>query len=63
MNSIVKALDLTKQYANILAVDHLELEVFEGEIFGLQALTVQGNYDYPYADWTISTYVRVRHHS
>jgi len=26
---------LTKQYGNILAVDHLDLEVFEGEIFGL----------------------------
>ena len=35
MNSIVKIQGLTKQYGNILAVDHLDLEVFEGEIFGL----------------------------
>ncbi|MCL5949970.1 MAG: ATP-binding cassette domain-containing protein [Candidatus Bathyarchaeota archaeon] len=35
MNSVLKAQGLTKQYANILAVDRLDLEVFEGEIFGL----------------------------
>ncbi len=35
MNSIVNARGLTKQYAKVLAVDHLYLEVFEGEIFGL----------------------------
>ena len=35
MNSIVKTKGLTKQYGNVLAVDHLDLEVFEGEIFGL----------------------------
>ena len=35
MNAIVKAKGLTKQYGHILAVDHLNLEVFEGEIFGL----------------------------
>jgi ABC-2 type transport system ATP-binding protein len=35
MNAIVKAKGLTKQYGHILAVDHVDLEVFEGEIFGL----------------------------
>ena len=35
MSSIIKIQGLTKQYGNILAVDHLDLEVFEGEIFGL----------------------------
>ena len=35
MNVIVKAKGLTKQYGHFLAVDHVDLEVFEGEIFGL----------------------------
>jgi ABC-2 type transport system ATP-binding protein len=35
MNVIVKAKDLTKQYGHLLAVNHVDLEVFEGEIFGL----------------------------
>jgi ABC-2 type transport system ATP-binding protein len=35
MNAIVKAKGLTKQYGHLLAVDHVDLEVFEGEIFGL----------------------------
>ena len=35
MEAVVKAQSLTKQYGNILAVDHIDLEVFEGEIFGL----------------------------
>jgi ABC-2 type transport system ATP-binding protein len=35
MNIIVKTKSLTKQYGHILAVDHIDLEVFEGEIFGL----------------------------
>ena len=35
MEVVVKAQSLTKQYANVLAVDHIDLEVFEGEIFGL----------------------------
>jgi len=35
MNTIVKTKGLTKQYGNVLAVDHVDLEVFEGEIFGL----------------------------
>jgi ABC-2 type transport system ATP-binding protein len=35
MNAIVKAKGLTKQYRHLLAVDHVDLEVFEGEIFGL----------------------------
>jgi ABC-2 type transport system ATP-binding protein len=35
MNSTVKVQALTKRYGNILAVDNLNLEVFEGEIFGL----------------------------
>ena len=35
MEAVVKAQSLTKQYGNILAVDHINLEVFEGEIFGL----------------------------
>ena len=35
MDTIVKAKGLTKQYGNVLAVDHVDLEVFEGEIFGL----------------------------
>lgn len=32
---VVKAQNLTKQYGNILAVDRLDLENSEGEIFGL----------------------------
>jgi ABC-2 type transport system ATP-binding protein len=35
MKVVVKAQSLTKRYGNILAVDHVDLEVFEGEIFGL----------------------------
>ena len=35
MSIIVKAQSLAKQYEDILAVDHIDLEVFEGEIFGL----------------------------
>jgi ABC-2 type transport system ATP-binding protein len=35
MKVAVKAQGLTKQYRDILAVDHIGLEVFEGEIFGL----------------------------
>jgi ABC-2 type transport system ATP-binding protein len=35
MNIIIKTKSLTKQYGHILAVDHIDLEVFEGEIFGL----------------------------
>ena len=35
MNAIVKAKGLSKQYGHLLAVDHVDLEVFEGEIFGL----------------------------
>jgi len=35
MKVVVKAQGLTKQYGDILAVDHMDLEVFEGEIFGL----------------------------
>jgi ABC-2 type transport system ATP-binding protein len=35
MNIIIKTKNLTKQYGHILAVDHIDLEVFEGEIFGL----------------------------
>jgi ABC-2 type transport system ATP-binding protein len=35
MNIIIKAKSLTKQYEHILAVNHIDLEVFEGEIFGL----------------------------
>jgi len=35
MSLVVKAQSLTKQYRNVLAVDHIDLEVFEGEIFGL----------------------------
>jgi len=35
MNSIVKTQGLVKRYGGILAVDRVDLEVFEGEIFGL----------------------------
>ena len=35
MGVIVKAQSLTKRYEGILAVDHIDLEVFEGEVFGL----------------------------
>src|SRR3990170_4443474 len=35
MKTVVKAQNLTKQYGNFLAVDHIDFEVFEGEIFGL----------------------------
>jgi len=35
MKVVVKAQDLTKQYGGILAVDHVNLEIFEEEIFGL----------------------------
>lgn len=35
MDTIVKASGLTKQYGHLLAVDHIDLEVFKGEIFGL----------------------------
>src|SRR4030066_1304199 len=35
MKSAVKTQNLTKQYGGILAVNQLDLEVFEGEIFGL----------------------------
>jgi ABC-2 type transport system ATP-binding protein len=35
MNIIIKTKNLTKQYGHILAVNHIDLEVFEGEIFGL----------------------------
>lgn len=35
MEVAVKAHGLTKQYANVLAVDHIDLEVFESEVFGL----------------------------
>ncbi len=33
--AVVQVQELTKNYGNILAVDRLNLEVFEGEIFGL----------------------------
>jgi ABC-2 type transport system ATP-binding protein len=35
VKAIVKAQGLTKNYGQLLAVDHVDLEVFEGEIFGL----------------------------
>lgn len=35
MAVIVKAQRLTKRYGQVLAVDNIDLEVFEGEIFGL----------------------------
>ncbi len=35
MDVVLKAQSLTKQYSGILAVDHIDLAVFEGEIFGL----------------------------
>lgn len=35
MEVVVKAQGLTKRYGHILAVNHVDLEVFEGEIFGL----------------------------
>jgi ABC-2 type transport system ATP-binding protein len=35
MRVVVKAQGLAKRFGDILAVDHVDLEVFEGEIFGL----------------------------
>lgn len=35
MEIIIKTQGLSKRYENVLAVDHVDLEVFEGEIFGL----------------------------
>ncbi len=34
-NKIIELVDLTKQYGSFTAVDHLNLSVFKGEIFGL----------------------------
>jgi ABC-2 type transport system ATP-binding protein len=31
---IIQVLDLTKHYREILAVDHINLEVIKGEVFG-----------------------------
>ena len=33
--AIVRTIDLTKVYDGLTAVDHLSLEVYEGEVFGL----------------------------
>ena len=35
MNAIIKTQKLTKQYGDVLAVNNLDLDVFEGEVFGL----------------------------
>jgi ABC-2 type transport system ATP-binding protein len=35
LEGVIKARGLTKKYRNLLAVDHIDLDVFEGEIFGL----------------------------
>jgi ABC-2 type transport system ATP-binding protein len=35
MPSIIRITDLTKKYGNVVAVDHLNLEIEEGEIIGL----------------------------
>lgn len=35
MNSIIKTEDLTKRYGKILALNQVDLEVYEGEVFGL----------------------------
>jgi len=35
MEVVIKAHDLTKRYPNILAVDHVHFEVYQGEFFGL----------------------------
>lgn len=35
MNAIIKVRNLTKKYGNLVAVNGLSFEVFEGEIFGL----------------------------
>ena len=35
MDVVIRAQSLAKQYGNTLAVDHIDLEVFEDEIFGL----------------------------
>ena len=37
---VVQALDLTKSYGEILAVDHLNFEVAKGEIFGFMMTAV-----------------------
>ena len=34
MKDIIRTLDLTKYYGDLLAVDHLSFSVKEGEIFG-----------------------------
>jgi ABC-2 type transport system ATP-binding protein len=35
MQDIIKIDNLVKRYGDVLALDHLNLEVHEGEIFGL----------------------------
>lgn len=35
LEAVVKAQDLTKRYPDVLAVDHIELEVYRSEFFGL----------------------------
>jgi len=35
MAPIIRIENLTKKYGNVLAVDHLDLEIEEGEIIGL----------------------------
>ncbi|MBO6302974.1 MAG: ABC transporter ATP-binding protein [Ruminiclostridium sp.] len=34
-NTVVKINDLVKRYSELVALDHLDLEIYEGEIFGL----------------------------
>ena len=34
-NTIVKITDLVKRYGDFIALDHLDLEIKQGEIFGL----------------------------
>ncbi|NLD03452.1 MAG: ATP-binding cassette domain-containing protein, partial [Clostridiales bacterium] len=35
MNPIIKTENLVKRYGDLIALDHLNLEVYPGEIFGL----------------------------
>ena len=34
-NAMIEIENLTKKYDDVIAVDHLNLDIYEGEIFGL----------------------------
>ena len=46
---VIVLTDLTKQYGNFTAVDHIRLHIQKGEIFGLLGPNGAGKFDYtPY---------------